>query len=98
MWLQVHFDKINHKSYYEFSIVNRIASWVESLQLIIACIYQLFFLHFFLLYCSLFYSIRNHCAYVVEKTVSYTVQDGAAPYVKAEYKKCGWGKKCPAPK
>lgn len=38
---------------------------------------------------------RNHCAYVVEKSVSYTVQDGAAPYVKAEYKKCGWGKKCP---
>ncbi|XP_026780522.3 EMILIN-3 isoform X1 [Pangasianodon hypophthalmus] len=39
---------------------------------------------------------KNHCAYVVEKSVSYTVQDGAAPYVKAEYKKCGWGKKCPA--
>ncbi|XP_060737694.1 EMILIN-2 [Tachysurus vachellii] len=38
---------------------------------------------------------KNHCAYVVEKSVSYTVQDGAAPYVKAEYKKCGWGKKCP---
>ncbi|XP_062854805.1 EMILIN-3 [Trichomycterus rosablanca] len=39
---------------------------------------------------------KNHCAYVVEKSVSYTVQDGAAPYVKAEYKKCGYGKKCPA--
>ncbi|KAK3539916.1 hypothetical protein QTP70_019552 [Hemibagrus guttatus] len=38
---------------------------------------------------------KNHCAYVMEKSVSYTVQDGAAPYVKAEYKKCGWGKKCP---
>ncbi|KAI5614015.1 EMILIN-3 [Silurus asotus] len=38
---------------------------------------------------------KNHCAYVVEKSVSYTVQNGAAPYVKAEYKKCGWGKKCP---
>ncbi|XP_037630058.1 EMILIN-3 [Sebastes umbrosus] len=39
---------------------------------------------------------RNHCAYVVEKTVSFTVQDGAAPYVKAEYNKCSWGQKCPA--
>ncbi|KAG7332407.1 hypothetical protein KOW79_004241 [Hemibagrus wyckioides] len=38
---------------------------------------------------------KNHCAYVVEKSVSYTVHDGTAPYVKAEYKKCGWGKKCP---
>uniref|UniRef100_A0A087XFY7 Elastin microfibril interfacer 3a n=1 Tax=Poecilia formosa TaxID=48698 RepID=A0A087XFY7_POEFO len=38
---------------------------------------------------------RNHCAYVIEKTVSFTVQDGAAPYVKAEYKKCSWAKKCP---
>uniref|UniRef100_A0A3Q3X4E5 EMI domain-containing protein n=1 Tax=Mola mola TaxID=94237 RepID=A0A3Q3X4E5_MOLML len=39
----------------------------------------------------------NHCAYVVEKTVSFTVQDGAAPYVKAEYNKCSWGQKCPTP-
>uniref|UniRef100_A0A4W4FFY6 EMI domain-containing protein n=1 Tax=Electrophorus electricus TaxID=8005 RepID=A0A4W4FFY6_ELEEL len=39
---------------------------------------------------------RNHCAYVVEKSMSYSVQDGAAPYVKAEYNKCGWGQKCPA--
>ncbi|TKS76817.1 Elastin microfibril interface-located protein 3 [Collichthys lucidus] len=38
---------------------------------------------------------KNHCAYVVEKTMSYTVQDGAAPYVKAEYNKCSWGQKCP---
>uniref|UniRef100_A0A3Q2Q536 Elastin microfibril interfacer 3a n=1 Tax=Fundulus heteroclitus TaxID=8078 RepID=A0A3Q2Q536_FUNHE len=38
---------------------------------------------------------RNHCAYVVEKTVSFTVQDGAAPYVKAEYNKCSWAKRCP---
>uniref|UniRef100_A0A8D3AR99 Elastin microfibril interfacer 3a n=1 Tax=Scophthalmus maximus TaxID=52904 RepID=A0A8D3AR99_SCOMX len=36
----------------------------------------------------------NHCAYVIEKTVSFTVQDGAAPYVKAEYNKCSWGQKC----
>uniref|UniRef100_A0A3Q3N8B2 Elastin microfibril interfacer 3a n=1 Tax=Mastacembelus armatus TaxID=205130 RepID=A0A3Q3N8B2_9TELE len=35
----------------------------------------------------------NHCAYIVEKTVSYTVHDGAVPYVKAEYNKCSWGKK-----
>uniref|UniRef100_A0A3Q1EH40 Elastin microfibril interfacer 3a n=1 Tax=Acanthochromis polyacanthus TaxID=80966 RepID=A0A3Q1EH40_9TELE len=41
------------------------------------------------------HSERNHCAYVIEKTVSFTVQDGAAPYVKAEYNKCFWGQKCP---
>uniref|UniRef100_A0A665TJF2 Elastin microfibril interfacer 3a n=1 Tax=Echeneis naucrates TaxID=173247 RepID=A0A665TJF2_ECHNA len=28
-------------------------------------------------------------------TISFTVQDGAAPYVKAEYNKCSWGQKCP---
>ncbi|KAM8830814.1 EMILIN-3 [Synchiropus picturatus] len=39
---------------------------------------------------------KNHCAYVVEKTMSFTMQDGVAPYVKAEYNKCSWGKKCPA--
>uniref|UniRef100_A0A8C1TLS8 Elastin microfibril interfacer 3a n=1 Tax=Cyprinus carpio TaxID=7962 RepID=A0A8C1TLS8_CYPCA len=38
---------------------------------------------------------RNQCAYVVEKTVSFTVQDGAAPFMKAEYNKCAWGQKCP---
>ncbi|KAM4737357.1 EMILIN-3 [Anableps anableps] len=38
---------------------------------------------------------RNHCAYITEKTVSFTVQDGVAPYVKAEYNKCSWAKKCP---
>lgn len=38
---------------------------------------------------------KNHCAYVVEKSVSYTVQDGVAPFVKAEYNKCTWSKKCP---
>ncbi|XP_056629220.1 EMILIN-3 [Triplophysa dalaica] len=38
---------------------------------------------------------KNHCAYVVEKTVSYTFQDGATPYMKADYNKCPWGQKCP---
>ncbi|XP_037101555.1 EMILIN-3-like [Syngnathus acus] len=38
---------------------------------------------------------KNHCAYVIEKTVSFTLQDGAAPYVKAEYNKCSWHKNCP---
>ncbi|CAB1329895.1 unnamed protein product [Coregonus sp. 'balchen'] len=38
---------------------------------------------------------KNHCAYVVEKTVSFTMQDGVAPYVKAQYNKCAWGQKCP---
>uniref|UniRef100_A0A672L968 EMILIN-3-like n=1 Tax=Sinocyclocheilus grahami TaxID=75366 RepID=A0A672L968_SINGR len=37
----------------------------------------------------------NHCAYVVEKTVSFTIQDGAAPFMKPEYNKCAWGQKCP---
>uniref|UniRef100_H3D4M5 Elastin microfibril interfacer 3a n=1 Tax=Tetraodon nigroviridis TaxID=99883 RepID=H3D4M5_TETNG len=35
------------------------------------------------------------CAYVVEKMVTFTVQDGAAPYVKAEYSRCSWAQKCP---
>eukprot|EP00063_Salmo_salar_P027283 XP_014002118.1 PREDICTED: EMILIN-3-like [Salmo salar] len=39
--------------------------------------------------------LKNHCAYVVEKTVSFTMQDGVAPYVKAQYNKCAWGQKCP---
>uniref|UniRef100_A0A3Q4MHW9 Elastin microfibril interfacer 3a n=1 Tax=Neolamprologus brichardi TaxID=32507 RepID=A0A3Q4MHW9_NEOBR len=43
-----------------------------------------------------FHSERNHCAYVTEKTVPFTIQDGAAPYVKAEYNKCSLGRKCPA--
>uniref|UniRef100_A0A8B9RL49 Elastin microfibril interfacer 3a n=1 Tax=Astyanax mexicanus TaxID=7994 RepID=A0A8B9RL49_ASTMX len=41
------------------------------------------------------YKSGNHCAYVVEKSVSYTIQDGVAPFVKAEYNKCTWSKKCP---
>uniref|UniRef100_A0A8C0Y8I8 Elastin microfibril interfacer 3a n=1 Tax=Cyprinus carpio carpio TaxID=630221 RepID=A0A8C0Y8I8_CYPCA len=40
-------------------------------------------------------TLLNQCAYVVEKTVSFTVQDGAAPFMKAEYNKCAWGQKCP---
>ncbi|KAM6977582.1 EMILIN-3 [Aplochiton taeniatus] len=39
---------------------------------------------------------KNHCAYVVEKTVSYAMQEGSAPFVKAEYNKCSWGQKCPS--
>ncbi|XP_061665911.1 EMILIN-3 isoform X2 [Syngnathoides biaculeatus] len=38
---------------------------------------------------------KNRCAYVIEKTVSFTLQDGAAPYVKADYNKCSWHKQCP---
>ncbi|XP_067268788.1 EMILIN-3 [Pseudorasbora parva] len=38
---------------------------------------------------------KNHCAYVVERTVSFTIQDGATPFMKAEYSKCAWGQKCP---
>ncbi|CAG03920.1 unnamed protein product, partial [Tetraodon nigroviridis] len=40
-------------------------------------------------------SHNGHCAYVVEKMVTFTVQDGAAPYVKAEYSRCSWAQKCP---
>ncbi|KAJ8257865.1 hypothetical protein GJAV_G00190570 [Gymnothorax javanicus] len=38
---------------------------------------------------------KNHCAYVVQKNISCTMQDGMATYVKAEYTKCVWGSKCP---
>uniref|UniRef100_A0A4W6DY92 Elastin microfibril interfacer 3 n=1 Tax=Lates calcarifer TaxID=8187 RepID=A0A4W6DY92_LATCA len=37
---------------------------------------------------------RNHCAYVVQKNITCTMQDGVATYVKAEYTtKCIWGQK-----
>ncbi|XP_030625915.1 EMILIN-3 [Chanos chanos] len=39
---------------------------------------------------------KNYCAYVVQKNISCTMQDGMATYVKAEYTtKCVWGQKCP---
>ncbi|KAM9829001.1 EMILIN-3 isoform X1 [Syngnathus typhle] len=39
---------------------------------------------------------KNHCAYVVQRNVTCTMQDGVATYVKAEYTiKCIWGQKCP---
>ncbi|XP_040294422.1 EMILIN-3 [Bufo bufo] len=38
---------------------------------------------------------RNHCVYVVEKNVTCTLQDGTEPYIKAEYRTCSWGPKCP---
>ncbi|KAL1021590.1 hypothetical protein UPYG_G00015260 [Umbra pygmaea] len=39
---------------------------------------------------------KNHCAYVVQKNITCTMQDGMATYVKAEYTtKCIWGQKCP---
>ncbi|XP_041712362.1 EMILIN-3 [Coregonus clupeaformis] len=37
---------------------------------------------------------KNHCAYVVEKTMTFTMQNGVTPIVKAEYNKCAWGQKC----
>ncbi|KAF7655422.1 hypothetical protein LDENG_00056090 [Lucifuga dentata] len=41
-------------------------------------------------------SNRNHCAYVVQKNVTCTLQEGVETYVKAEYTtKCIWGQKCP---
>lgn len=45
---------------------------------------------------SLFCPRRNHCAYVVQKNITCTMQDGVSTYVKAEYTtKCIWGQKCP---
>ncbi|MBN3281622.1 EMIL3 protein, partial [Polyodon spathula] len=38
---------------------------------------------------------KNFCAYVVQKNISCTMQDGTSTYVKAEYNKCAWGQKCP---
>ncbi|XP_068609219.1 EMILIN-3 [Brachionichthys hirsutus] len=39
---------------------------------------------------------KNHCAYVVQKNVTCTMQDGVSTFVKAEYTtKCIWGQKCP---
>ncbi|XP_077578431.1 EMILIN-3-like [Stigmatopora nigra] len=38
----------------------------------------------------------NHCAYVLEKTLSVTLRDGALPYVQAQYNhRCSWHQKCP---
>uniref|UniRef100_A0A8C0VYL1 EMI domain-containing protein n=1 Tax=Castor canadensis TaxID=51338 RepID=A0A8C0VYL1_CASCN len=36
------------------------------------------------------------CAYVVHRNVTCILQEGAESYVKAEYRQCGWGPKCPA--
>ncbi|XP_031421775.1 EMILIN-3 [Clupea harengus] len=39
---------------------------------------------------------KNHCAYIVQRNITCTMQDGMATYVKAEYTtKCIWGQKCP---
>ncbi|XP_077191556.1 EMILIN-3 isoform X1 [Paroedura picta] len=38
---------------------------------------------------------KNYCAYVVQRNITCTLQDGAESYVKAEYHKCSWGPKCP---
>lgn len=38
---------------------------------------------------------RALCAYVVHRNVTCILQEGAESYVKAEYRQCGWGPKCP---
>ncbi|XP_065271074.1 EMILIN-3 [Emys orbicularis] len=38
---------------------------------------------------------KSYCAYVVQRNVTCTLQDGVESYVKAEYHKCSWGPKCP---
>uniref|UniRef100_A0A3B4ZSS6 Elastin microfibril interfacer 3 n=1 Tax=Stegastes partitus TaxID=144197 RepID=A0A3B4ZSS6_9TELE len=41
-------------------------------------------------------AVKNFCAYVVQKNITCTMQDGVSTYVKAEYTtKCIWGQKCP---
>ncbi|XP_039720289.1 EMILIN-3 [Pteropus medius] len=35
------------------------------------------------------------CAYVVHRNVTCVLQEGAESYIKAEYRPCGWGPKCP---
>ncbi|XP_055977817.1 EMILIN-3 [Sorex fumeus] len=35
------------------------------------------------------------CAYVVHRNVTCVLQEGAESYIKAEYRQCGWGPKCP---
>ncbi|KAB0348795.1 hypothetical protein FD754_013652 [Muntiacus muntjak] len=35
------------------------------------------------------------CAYVVHRNVTCVLQEGAESYLKAEYRQCGWGPKCP---
>uniref|UniRef100_M3Z1X3 Elastin microfibril interfacer 3 n=1 Tax=Mustela putorius furo TaxID=9669 RepID=M3Z1X3_MUSPF len=38
---------------------------------------------------------RALCAYVLHRNVTCVLQEGADSYVKAEYRQCGWGPKCP---
>ncbi|XP_004858278.1 EMILIN-3 [Heterocephalus glaber] len=35
------------------------------------------------------------CAYVVHRNVTCILQEGAESYIKAEFRQCGWGPKCP---
>ncbi|XP_061293590.1 EMILIN-3 [Bos javanicus] len=35
------------------------------------------------------------CAYVVHRNVTCVLQEGVESYLKAEYRQCGWGPKCP---
>ncbi|TKC40330.1 hypothetical protein EI555_005759 [Monodon monoceros] len=35
------------------------------------------------------------CAYIVHRNVTCVLQEGADNYIKAEYRQCGWGPKCP---
>ncbi|XP_006839417.1 PREDICTED: EMILIN-3 [Chrysochloris asiatica] len=35
------------------------------------------------------------CAYMVHRNVTCVLQEGAESYIKAEYRQCGWGPKCP---
>lgn len=38
---------------------------------------------------------RALCAYVVHRNVTCVLQEGAESYVKAEFRQCRWGPKCP---
>ncbi|XP_052040139.1 EMILIN-3 [Apodemus sylvaticus] len=39
---------------------------------------------------------KSLCAYVIHRNVTCVLQEGAESYVKAEYRKCGWGPNCPS--
>ncbi|XP_026880309.2 EMILIN-3 [Electrophorus electricus] len=39
---------------------------------------------------------KNHCAYIVQRNITCTIQDGMETYVKPEYTtRCIWGQTCP---
>uniref|UniRef100_A0A4W4H362 EMI domain-containing protein n=1 Tax=Electrophorus electricus TaxID=8005 RepID=A0A4W4H362_ELEEL len=49
-----------------------------------------------LILCLIYCSMLNHCAYIVQRNITCTIQDGMETYVKPEYTtRCIWGQTCP---